>query len=810
MRAQEQRTHPPTRSARQARPALRNAMNDLSIDDARAQRPEERLLEDSWSLRSRGLTRRELVVEGISSILFLAVAVPLALAALHSHHLDLGLAAVLVGLYAVSSRLVRFPIGAGYLVPSYAVLVPMLLLLPAGTVPLLAALGLAAGALVQASAHREELRRVLFSCSDAWHTLGPAGVLLATAPLHGALIRALVYLAAFLAGCLLDLLSASLREGAISKVRTNVQLRVIAMVWLVDACVAPLGLLVTFAAELHRAAVLLLIPFNVVLLLVSRERTARIAQAQRRLDLVAAERSRLQMAVRRMGEALAAKLDLEALTNIVLRGSVEALAADAGRLELRGVPQAQLVELNIGGRVQAALEAAAGTTLASERPAHVERGGVWSLAVPLGFSTPAGQTHGVLVVAREGRPFREDEQEVVRDLVEQTRVAASDIVLHELLREQANTDALTRLGNRRKLESDAAELLPRASGERPLVLIAFDLDGFKDYNDTFGHPAGDAMLERLGAKLAYAVRANGSAYRLGGDEFCVLASVAHDELEELISASVGALEERGETFMIGASCGAVLLPHEARDVGYAMQVADQRLYQRKRARTSPARTQARDLLMQIMQARQPALEDHSSQVGQLCLRVGRRFGMSSEGLDGLVRAAELHDIGKVGIPESVLEKPAPLDEAELAMMRQHTILGERILSAAPSLRPVAVIVRASHERWDGRGYPDGLAGEAIPLGARIIAACDAYEAMTSDRVYRRSLSREEALQELLAEAGRQFDPTVVDVLVQELGALQAEQARASAASEARHRDPRAQAAHEVASYLRRALSPDPA
>jgi HD-GYP domain-containing protein (c-di-GMP phosphodiesterase class II) len=167
------------------------------------------------------------------------------------------------------------------------------------------------------------------------------------------------------------------------------------------------------------------------------------------------------------------------------------------------------------------------------------------------------------------------------------------------------------------------------------------------------------------------------------------------------------------------------------------------------------------VLLRTMQAKQPELDDHSSEVAELAVRVARQLGLDGEQLDEVARAAELHDVGKVGIPDSILNKPGPLDATEWEFMHQHTILGERILNAAPALRPVARLVRASHERWDGTGYPDQLAGEAIPLGARIVAVCDAYEAMTADRAYRKALSPYAARQELSAHAGSQFDPVVV-------------------------------------------------
>lgn len=776
-------------------------MSEPVLDDVRSTDPVERLLEDSWKTRSRSLGARELIVESAAAVLFLACAVPLALPALTSQPIDAGLAAVLVGMYAVSSRMIEFPIGAGYVVPSYMVLVPMLLLLPPAIAPLLTALGLVVGTLGQVAARRAEFKRVPLSIPDAWHSLGPAIVLVVAATPAGGLQQLALYATAFAAGCLIDLASATVRESAILGVHSRVQIRVIALVWLIDACVAPLGLLVAHAARSDPTQVLLLLPLNGVLLLLSRDRSARIAQAQRRLDLVARERSRLQTAVRRLGEALAAKLDMEALTDIVLRGSVEALDADGGRLTLGGSLAPRVLEIGGSPLVEGALCAAGESAESRERSCRLERNGVWALALPFGFDSDAGRARGALAVAREGRAFRDDEEAVMHGLVERARQAAADIVAHHLLREQALTDALTKLGNRRKLAADLDERMVDVSASNPLVLLLFDLDGFKSYNDTFGHVAGDAVLARLGGKLAAAVASHGTAYRLGGDEFCVLLSAQSAELESVVAAAAGALEERGEKFAVGASYGAVLIPHEATTLDYALQLADERMYARKRVRPSVAADQTRDVLVRIMQAKQPSLEDHAGEVALLCQRVGRRFSMSSEQLDELVRAAELHDIGKVGIPDAILDKAGSLSDSEREFVNQHTLLGERILNAAPALRPVGIIVRASHERWDGGGYPDGLAGEDIPLGARIIAACDAYEAMTTDRCYRTAMSHDAACEELRREAGSQFDPNVVEALVQELraGGLGARAGNAEHVA-------RLPIADEVAAYLRTVLA----
>jgi diguanylate cyclase (GGDEF)-like protein len=736
-----------------------------NLDDIRAGDPVERLLEDSWKARSRRFDRREVIVETTAAAAFLACAIPLALSAPGSRHVEPLLALALVALYAVASRMIKFPIGAGYVVPSYVVLVPMLLLLPAAIVPLLVAAGLVLGTLGQVAAKRVGAERVLFAVPDAWHSLGPAGVLVLAGPLHGATHTAVIYVLAFAAGCLLDLLSATVRESAAMGIASRVQVRVIALVWVIDACIAPLGLLVAHAARENRANALLILPLFGVLQLLSSDRNTRIARAQERLDLVAHERTRLQTAVRRLGDAFAAKLDFDALIDIALRGSIDALDADAGRLMLNGAVQPRMIEISGPAGTAAALAAAERIAQDEEHPHQVERDGVWALSLPFGFDSDAGRACGSLTVARAARAFREDEQAVMGDLVARARKAAADITAHELLREQALTDVLTRLGNRRKLASDLDERLPGASAERPLVLIMFDLDGFKSYNDTFGHSAGDAMLTRLGGKLAAAVASCGSAYRLGGDEFCALIAPPPDDLYSVLAATAAALEDRGENFAVGASYGAVLLPCEATTLDYALQLADERMYSHKRGRPSRAGDQTRDVLLHIMHAKQPYLKEHSSDVAELCVRVGRKLRMTAEELDELTRAAELHDVGKVGIPDAILEKAGRLSDSEWGFMHQHTVLGERILSAAPALRPVAVVVRATHERWDGAGYPDGEAGEAIPLAARVIAACDAYDAMTTNRAYRERMSHESACEELARESGRQFDPRVVEALI---------------------------------------------
>jgi diguanylate cyclase (GGDEF)-like protein len=335
--------------------------------------------------------------------------------------------------------------------------------------------------------------------------------------------------------------------------------------------------------------------------------------------------------------------------------------------------------------------------------------------------------------------------------------------LFELTRQEATTDALTGLANRRQL---LADLDRRLGGESPpqTLLMLFDLDGFKGYNDTFGHPAGDALLVRLGAKLAGVPGDGGAVYRLGGDEFCLVATIGEDEAEPLIDRACEALSERGEGFEIMSSFGAVLLPDEATDASQALQTADERLYAQKYShRGESERTMS--ALLAALAIREPELEAQRADVGALATEVGRMLGLRRDELDELERAAQLHDLGMLAVPDEILHKPGPLDEREWAFVREHTIVGERILRAHPGLRSVAGLVRSSHENWDGSGYPDALQGEEIPLAARIVRACNAYVAMTSVRPYRPALSEDEALNELMRLAGTEYDANVVRVFV---------------------------------------------
>jgi diguanylate cyclase (GGDEF)-like protein len=300
--------------------------------------------------------------------------------------------------------------------------------------------------------------------------------------------------------------------------------------------------------------------------------------------------------------------------------------------------------------------------------------------------------------------------------------------------------------------------------------VIFDLNGFKGYNDRFGHPAGDALLIRLSRRLQTALGDNGAAYRMGGDEFCALLTSSRTSLDELLARALAALTEHGDGFVVDAAYGLVSLPTDADEADDALRIGDERMYALKHSGRVPTERQTTDVLLQVLTERHPDLGDHSNGVAELAVATGRRLGMSDGQLDDLARAGRLHDIGKTAVPGEILAKPGPLDPDEWDLMRRHPVIGERILRAAPALTRVASIVRASHERFDGTGYPDQLSADQIPLGARVVAVCDAFDAIISQRPYANRRSPQQAATELRRCAGSQFDPDVVDAFLAVLAA----------------------------------------
>jgi diguanylate cyclase (GGDEF)-like protein len=356
----------------------------------------------------------------------------------------------------------------------------------------------------------------------------------------------------------------------------------------------------------------------------------------------------------------------------------------------------------------------------------------------------------------------------------------------------ALTDPLTGLGNHRHFHERLQRELAVAEQERhTLSLCLVDIDDFKHINDTYGHPVGDRVLGQVAARL----RQGGESFRLGGDEFAVLlpgldareaVAVARSIVERVGAAQ---LEQIGE---LTVSAGVATYPVQGVGRDELIRLADSALYWAKedgknRARAyepafvelkqlqqlaegtdRAARYRAAASLAKAVDARDAYTGSHSERVGDLAARVARRLGHDDSQVELTRLAASLHDLGKLAIPEEILRKPGTLNESERLVLQRHPQIGFRMLESL-GVDPIADWVLHHHERWDGDGYPDRLRGEEIPLGARIIFVADAYDAMTSERVYRRPLSPREALEELERCSGSQFDPAVVDAFSDELG-----------------------------------------
>jgi diguanylate cyclase (GGDEF)-like protein len=375
-----------------------------------------------------------------------------------------------------------------------------------------------------------------------------------------------------------------------------------------------------------------------------------------------------------------------------------------------------------------------------------------------------------------------------------SRIAARD----------ALTDNLTGLGNHRAYQAALRERVGDSEGSgKPFSLCLVDVDNFKHVNDVYGHPVGDDVLVLIGEILGAAEHAE--AFRFGGDEFAVLFSL--DEMSayrqvEAIQQKL-ALIEASPAGPVTISVGIASFPAHADCAEELQRTADGALYWSKhhgknrsclyspsvvrifspdeleRETERNARLRAAKNLVRFVDARDPSTANHSEIVSALAEEIGLQLGLDAETVDHLRLAGLLHDLGKIGLPEAILKAPRRLTEEEYAIVKRHPEFGHSLLDGL-GIEPVEDWVLHHHEHWDGSGYPDGLAREEIPLGARIILVADAFEAITEDRPYRPAQSVEAALAELRNNAGSQFDPAVVEALERHLESSEVSLARAFA------------------------------
>jgi len=360
-------------------------------------------------------------------------------------------------------------------------------------------------------------------------------------------------------------------------------------------------------------------------------------------------------------------------------------------------------------------------------------------------------------------------------------------------RHAAVTDGLTKLHNRRFLEEQLRLDADRARrSHQQLSLVLLDIDHFKAINDTYGHPGGDRILCQVADRLRQVVRSGDVVARYGGEEFAILVPGVGGprltELAERLRQAIAGLPMRpNESGWVGitVSVGAASLPEHTDSVAELITFADNALYAAKHAgrncsvigrfgtdataegRAIPATSAIgylEELADHLDQVQSP--NEHSTAIAVWAGVIADHLGLDPAARQRCELAGRLHDVGKIVVPEAILTKPGPLTADELQIMRQHPARGGQLVTLAPELVEIGEIVRQHHERFDGTGYPDRLAGTGIRLEARIIALCDAYAAMRADRPYRAALSQDQALDQIRGGRGTQFDPELAEIFLE--------------------------------------------
>jgi len=370
--------------------------------------------------------------------------------------------------------------------------------------------------------------------------------------------------------------------------------------------------------------------------------------------------------------------------------------------------------------------------------------------------------------------------------VERERMRSTEMFLERQakLQDIASRDDLTQLQNRRVFYGRLQEELETAERtRRQLSVIMIDVDDLKAINDEFGHQVGDVILRQFGRALNRTAGPKAVTARLGGDEFAVIMPNADrreaDQMAWKIWDQLNAapLWENGHaSIYLGVSIGVGGYPWGGTDLEEVIHWADAKLYANKLERKGFDRgkrgagdnrlsSAVVEVLSTALDIRDNMTHRHARRVARMAAGVAKEMGLSEQQVLEIEYAAALHDIGKIGVADSILRKAAPLDAGEWKDMRRHSELGYEILNGIDFLRDAAEIVWAHHERYDGEGYPRGLAGEEIPLGARVFGVVDAYDAMTSRRPYRQAISRDQACIEIERNSGTQFDPAVVEAFL---------------------------------------------
>ncbi|SMD14767.1 bifunctional diguanylate cyclase/phosphohydrolase [Sporomusa malonica] len=343
--------------------------------------------------------------------------------------------------------------------------------------------------------------------------------------------------------------------------------------------------------------------------------------------------------------------------------------------------------------------------------------------------------------------------------------------LEERLTYLSMHDPLTGLFNRAYFAAELERLNDPLFA--PVGMIVGDLDGLKLINDTWGHQSGDSLLKAAAGILTANSPPNTIVTRIGGDEFVILLPNATlqslEVLSRRITKSVDAYNlstPLAEGIVLSISLGFALADSYPASLQDVFKSADNNMYREKLHRSQSNRSAIVQTAMKLLEARDFITEGHGDRLQQLVARMGMLLRLPENRITDLKLLAQFHDIGKVGIPDHILFKPGKLTVEEFNQMKRHSEIGFRIAHASPDLSIIADYILKHHEWWNGTGYPMGLTAENIPLECRILSIADAYDAMTSDRPYRKALSHTQATCELRRFAGIQFDPDLIEPFVE--------------------------------------------
>jgi diguanylate cyclase (GGDEF)-like protein/PAS domain S-box-containing protein len=396
-----------------------------------------------------------------------------------------------------------------------------------------------------------------------------------------------------------------------------------------------------------------------------------------------------------------------------------------------------------------------------------------SLRKVLHSGVAVGLTNHTILLAKDGTarhiadsaaPIKDD-----RDTVSGAVLVFRDVTLEKSRIEEIEYlsyhDQLTGLHNRRFMERALKKL--NTTANLPISIVMADLNGLKLVNDTLGHTTGDRLLRRAAEVITAKCRESDIIARWGGDEFILLLPRTNSaEVEMIVSRIELALQmEEVESLLVSMSFGWGTKTDPKQTIDNVFKRAENHMYRSKLYQSPGIRGETIDALMAALFEKNQREEEHSQRVSDLCQLVGKTLGLSDWKVKELGLIGLFHDIGKIAVDESTLNKPTTLTEDEWKELRRHPEVGYRLLSAVQDMSDIALYVLAHHERWDGRGYPKGLRAEEIPLESRIVGVADAYDAMISYRPYRKSLSRQEAIAELRRHAGTQLDPTIVEIFI---------------------------------------------